>query len=205
MRPDAVSQQARLSPQVVEQLRNVRTNLGVLQIAERIWNEVLSADDRRQLGERAAPAAQRVGDPPLRDLIVRHWADVRGFSPDRVMLDLALEASVIDAGLHRRLLRQLGEEADDADNPPKPVWDRERGELKYRGDRVRKVSSRATNIRRILDAFQEDRWPARVDNPLSGGADSKKLRDALNRLNQGLHGLRFFADGTASGILWCEA
>ena len=79
MRPDAVSQQARLSPQVVEQLRNVRTNLGVLQIAERIWNEVLSADDRRQLGERAAPAAQRVGGPLLRDLIVRHWADVRGF------------------------------------------------------------------------------------------------------------------------------
>lgn len=61
----------------------------------------------------------------------------------------------------------------------------------------------ATNVRKILDAFQEDGWPQKIDSPWSDdekGAETR--REAIDSLNTGLAVLRFSADGTKSGICW---
>jgi hypothetical protein len=50
----------------------------------------------------------------------------------------------------------------------KPHWDKEMGEL-YLGQRVlRRVCSiaKAVNVVRVLDAFEEQSWAPRIDDPL---------------------------------------
>lgn len=113
-----------------------------------------------------------------------------------------MEGSVINVGLHRRLRRQIGEPVEPSSAIARPAWDSDLGELKYQGNLIRKVKGNAPSIRAILDAFQEMSWPARIDNPLPGGPISRTLRNTLYRLNKNLQGISFFADGTATGILW---
>lgn len=185
----AVAPQTDRMSKLRRELTDIASYFGVYHVDERIRWEVLSEDDRRALD-----------DDYTTKQLVEYFARFRGTSLERAIVELALEASVIDVGRHRRLLRQLGELAED--EAPRPRWDREAGRLFYRGDSIRSVSARGTNIRPILDAFQEEGWPARINNPLPGGEDSKKLRETLDSLREGLSGIDFFADGTAAGILW---
>jgi hypothetical protein len=60
----------------------------------------------------------------------------------------------------------------------------------------------AKNVVKILDAFQEDGWPKRIDDPLQPSKDQQRLHEAIKRLNDNLDILRFRADGTGQGILW---
>ena len=86
----------------------------------------------------------------------------------------------------------------------RPIWDRERGELTYRGTvikRVRSVSV-AKNVVRVLDAFQEDGWRDRIDDPLDPSKDQQRLHETIKRLNDNLEIIRFRADGTGQGIRW---
>lgn len=84
------------------------------------------------------------------------------------------------------------------EQPQLPTWDADRGELRYRGELVRKLRPIAQACT-ILAAFSEDGWPARIDNPLPPEVGlSRVIRD----LNAGLQLLRFGRDGTGNGILW---
>jgi hypothetical protein len=85
-----------------------------------------------------------------------------------------------------------------------PQWNRERGELTI-GDRFAKRIQnirQATNAGRILDVFEEENWPERIDDPLPDGRDAYRLKAAIASLNRGLIGLRFSRDGTGEGIRW---
>lgn len=186
-----VAPRSDLAPEVAHRLSEILSYFGAPHIARRLWNEVLTEDDRLRLGE----------DQPHLDL-PRRYAMLHGCSLERALLDLAMEGSVITVGMHRRLRRQIGESIEQSDIIVRPVWDKNVGTLEYQGVVVRSVRRSATLIRTILDDFQEQGWPARLGNPLPGGADSKKLRDAISTLNKGLDAIKFFADGTATGILW---
>ncbi len=184
-----------LAPKVVGKLREVLSYLAAHHVAERIWSDVLSDEDRRQLGEGYSP--QR---------LIQVYAFTYGRTFERAMVDLAMEGSVVGAGQHRRLRRQIGEPIEERDDLPRPHWNGLTGELSYLGEVIRKVSRKGTDIRLILDAFQDHHWwETRVDNPLPGGPNSKKLRDALYSLNKGVKPITIFADGTARGILWQRA
>ncbi len=101
------------------------------------------------------------------------------------------------------MLREIGE-SETNHVRVLPVWNQDTGELRFGDQVVRRVRSRtrADNIVRILDAFQEDGWPDRIDDPLPGGSDSQRLREAVRTLNQDLERIRFRADGTGTGIAW---
>lgn len=80
-----------------------------------------------------------------------------------------------------------------------PNWNDDDGTLEFQGRVVRKVRSKAANVRTLFSAFQEDRWPDRMDSPFS---DPHKLREAIASANAGLEVIRLEADGTGEGVKW---
>jgi hypothetical protein len=92
----------------------------------------------------------------------------------------------------------------DGDPPEKliPSWDHDTGELCFRNQVIRRVQStkQAINVVRILDAFEEDGWPSRIDNPI--GNDPAVMHDTIRSLKKGLSLIHFRADGTGEGIVW---
>ena len=57
---------------------------------------------------------------------------------------------------------------------------------------------------RVLDVFEEESWPDRIDDPLdpSKTKDQQRLHQAIRRLNENLDLIRFGADGTGEGVIW---
>jgi hypothetical protein len=81
----------------------------------------------------------------------------------------------------------------------KPNWNKSTLELCYQGQLARKIRRIARNPIIVLDAFQEDGWPAHIDNPLPPNAN---ISEVVRTLNQRLKLLRFASDGASSGFNW---
>lgn len=89
----------------------------------------------------------------------------------------------------------------------KPSWDSERHELRCGTKVVKKFKWRAANQETILATFEEEGWPAHIDDPLpqEPAIDPKRrLADAIKSLNrhQKASVVRFCGDGTGQGVLW---
>ena len=98
------------------------------------------------------------------------------------------------------MLRECESRVDPKDRETHLVWDRMSGELKCNDQLIRRVRvAVAKNLVCILDAFQEDAWPDRIDSPLKPGTEP---RDAIKVLNCGLKRIKFHADGINQGIAW---
>ena len=67
----------------------------------------------------------------------------------------------------------------------KPYWNSDSGELYLGGRLVKRIPRRATNVRKILDAFQGKGWPDQLENPLDCKvkARAQHLCDAVRSLN----------------------
>jgi hypothetical protein len=94
--------------------------------------------------------------------------------------------------------------------PSAPNWDSDRRELAWGGIVVKRFRLPAANQEVILSAFQEDGWPARIDDPLpqdSFHSPPERLREAVRGLNraQSQPLLRFGTDGTGRGVTWGPA
>ena len=91
-----------------------------------------------------------------------------------------------------------------------PRWDVQLRELWLGPLLVKRFRIPAQNQELVLTVFEEERWPARVDDPLPGKPerDAKRcLHDTINHLNryQVNRVLRFAGDGTGRGIRWQAA
>jgi hypothetical protein len=124
---------------------------------------------------------------------------------------LGKKASGFDLEALRRQVRWEAARAQLPGTPPppagvKPRWDAERGELWYGSVLAKKFKQRAQNQRAILDCFEEQGWPSRIDDPLPGGKGDGEQRqylaDALRLLNRNQAGLCFGQDGTGEGAIW---
>jgi hypothetical protein len=83
---------------------------------------------------------------------------------------------------------------------PRPRWKSDLGEL-WLGDTLcKRYRQRAERQRLVLEAFQEDGWPSRIDSPLPAG-DRAVLSNTLRRLNTGNAQIVFESDGR-EGIIW---
>ena len=88
-----------------------------------------------------------------------------------------------------------------------PSWDSERHELWCGSVLIKRFKWRASNQERILAAFEEEGWPARIDDPLPPRAeiDSKRrLGDTIKCLNRNHLAaiLKFVGDGSGQGVIW---
>ncbi len=85
-----------------------------------------------------------------------------------------------------------------------PKWDNKRKELLYGGEVIKKYRTTAKNQISILEAFEVENWPSRIDDPLPHtkvGDQRQRLADAVSALNKN-DVIRFELDGTTFGILW---
>jgi len=95
----------------------------------------------------------------------------------------------------------------------RPRWDQERRQLWVGDCLIKHFKVPAKNQESILAAFHEEGWPARIDDPLSGGLNKEgepitpkqRLNDTITALNQSHKTpdiLRFEGDGTGEGVVW---
>jgi hypothetical protein len=89
----------------------------------------------------------------------------------------------------------------------KPIWDRDRQQLRAGATVVKQFKVPAPNQEAVLAAFQEENWPPRIDDPLRPLAEQdpkRRLHDTINSLNRNQkHAIiRFLGDGSGQGVRW---
>ena len=104
-----------------------------------------------------------------------------------------------------RVLRADGEKS--AVDGLLPRWDRSWRTLHVGGQIVKQFCEPAPNQEGVLNAFQEESWARRIDDPLPPNADQDsrfRLHYTIQRLNshQKRRLVRFRGDGTGQGICW---
>lgn len=91
--------------------------------------------------------------------------------------------------------------------PVRPLWDPTLRELRVGEILVKRYRVPAKTQERILNAFQEEDWPRRIDDPLPPVPDISPKRHlstaitALNR-NQKTQAIHFQGDGCGEGVIW---
>ncbi len=88
-----------------------------------------------------------------------------------------------------------------------PFWDGQRHELRFGDTLVKKFKWRASNQEKVLAAFEEEGWPARIDDPLPPHPDidsKRRLGDTIKCLNRNQLAavIRFVGDGSGEGVIW---
>jgi hypothetical protein len=88
-----------------------------------------------------------------------------------------------------------------------PDWDCDRHELCIASVVVKRFTIPSLDAESVLTAFEEQSWPARIDDPLppwDESAQTTRLQEAIHRLNRGQNrpGIRFLGDDTGRGVLW---
>ena len=191
-----------LSRQIQEEWKTQEARVKVFATAERMWDRLLSPAERRKLGGDLAAAYHRLGT-------VGMWAKARQTSDEQAVLEGSVGVGHLSQANYEWLQREMGigpakSNAEPSSAPPVPAWDKNTGELRYGGKLIRRirVMAKPSNIQRIVDAFQEEDWLRRIDNPLSGGADQHRLHLTLQSLNQGLEQIRFHGHEGGRAILW---
>jgi hypothetical protein len=88
-----------------------------------------------------------------------------------------------------------------------PHWDKDRQELRLGGCMIKQFKVPAPNQELILEAFEEDGWPPRIDDPLPRHPSlnaKRRLHETITTLNRHhKHRLvRFLGDGSGEGVRW---
>jgi hypothetical protein len=189
---NAKSQERLLAPAVVDALRTAYARVKPFTSARRLWERVLSDDDKLQLGGDLQKSYKRLGTVSI-------WMETRHVSFTRAVVEVAGEIGFLDESTYRWLLREIG---DEPPQPGRPFWDVTTGKLQLGKKVIRsvRVMSNPTNIHQILEEFQLQQWPSRVDNPF--GSDQQQLHQTLRSLNHGLEKIRFRAQEGGEAVTW---
>lgn len=88
-----------------------------------------------------------------------------------------------------------------------PKWDADSRMVTFDGVIVKQFKLPSPNQVAILSAFEEEGWPARIDDPLPPRSDvdpKQRLHDTIRSINRNQrHKLLFFrGDGTGNGVMW---
>ena len=88
-----------------------------------------------------------------------------------------------------------------------PEWDPERHELRVGGRLVKQFKLPSPNQETILMVFQEEGWPAVIDDPLPPQPEQdpkRRLHDTVKSLNRNQRNrlIHFMGNGTGEGVRW---
>ena len=91
--------------------------------------------------------------------------------------------------------------------PSVPTWDSERRKLRINGTTVKHFKWTAVNQEAILAVFEEEGWPARIDDPLPPQPEQdpkRRLSDTIKCLNRKQKNklIHFRGDGTGEAVTW---
>ena len=89
----------------------------------------------------------------------------------------------------------------------RPLWCADRRELSFNSTIVKQFRVPARNQTKVLQAFQEEDWPDRIDDPLppiGATTPQQRIRDTSRALNKNQRNslIRFLSDGTGTGVVW---
>lgn len=165
----------------------------------KIYQDFLTEEERIAVGkfEEVFPAGGTVGI----------WMQAKQVSRWRAIIEVARCLGLPEAE-YERLLNRLGEQRSAISRGRRtPVWVKESSTLQLDGEVIKQIRrpNQARNQILILDAFQEESWPDRIDDPLprpATGVDSRQLGEAVRRLKQGLQRITFRRDGSGEGVCW---
>ena len=92
-------------------------------------------------------------------------------------------------------------------SPEMPTWDAARHLLIFSGRIIKQFKWQAVNQETVLSVFQEEGWPARIDDPLAPMPTldvKRRLSDTIKCLNRNQQHplIRFHGDGTGQGVIW---
>ena len=173
----------------------IRINIMV----DRIKNTCLSDTER-----------QRIIDEGLVDAdIIDIWGKIKNVSPTRAVLEMAYKVDLLTKrGLHR-LLCSFGEEEVKSAEFPYPEWNEQLGELRLGNTIIKRVRQlkEANNVASILNRFQASGWPYCIGDPLQSNQNlrqspARRLRDAVNSLNENLKLIQFRIAKRGREIAW---
>ncbi len=83
-----------------------------------------------------------------------------------------------------------------------PIWDKDSGELRYQGVVARRFQVRSARVLvPILDRFQAEGWPTRLNLPASE-FDRDRINDVRKQLNKNNSAIVFRRDGNGTGLTW---
>ncbi len=93
------------------------------------------------------------------------------------------------------------------DTAATPCWNAPRRELCLSSEIIKRYLRPAPNQETILSVFQEEKWPARIDDPLpqlGGLVPARRLHDTIKGLNrnQQICRIHFRSDGSGKGVVW---
>lgn len=186
-----------MTPSLSEELQKHEFRLQDPETAHHVWHRMLSDSERLRLG--TLEGQYRDGRT------VGIWMRAKNVSRELAIVQLSIQFGLPPADA-AWILEELGETLpnDHEHAPGRPNWNRERGELTFDGEVVRQIArvNQARNIVLILDAFQEEGWPRRIDDPLPGTGGAERLGNTLRRLRERLSAITFERDGTGEGITW---
>ena len=105
------------------------------------------------------------------------------------------------------LNNETGRSKGAVSHPSIPHWDATTGVLSFKSQPVKRFRRPAPSQQAILNAYQENGWPPRIDNPISQECErvsSRRLLDAIRALNRHHEQqlIRFSGDGNGDGVLW---
>ncbi len=177
------------------------------------WDELSQMDLRREelkwlLLKNVVKESMPVLDPNSPKSHPKRHAD---FTSDAMFMIADLGSELVEQCLTDAKLRQSadGQSSQTSSAQPelKPSWDDQRHELHCAGKVVKKFKWRAANQETILATFEEEGWPAHIDDPLPQEPNidpKRRLADAIKSLNrhQKASLVRFCGDGTGQGVLW---
>jgi len=109
---------------------------------------------------------------------------------------------VIAEKIRSQLLERVADLLADPSAALRPRWNKDTGELRIGDNLVRELVKRAENCVAVLDAFEEEGWPASIDDPLSEGKNVQRLNNTVRSLNQNAVGIRFSAGGDGESVMW---
>jgi hypothetical protein len=183
-----------LDPKTNQELSDLAIKLKGPMVARRVHSDLFCDDDRAAITEGGLDHLH----------VVDQWVRLRRVPIPRAILDLAHGIELITDATYRRLLKKIQEQDRRPKTVKHPAWHSSRGELIFDGQVVRTVrgASVATSIRAILDSFQRQGWPDRIDSPRLYANDKQRLRETIATLNRRLSGIRFLSDGSGEGVRW---
>jgi len=168
------------------------------------WTRVFSASEREQMGGDIFDYSRRTDFD-----LIEIYGHFRGVSQYRAIIELGRDLDYFTAAKAEWLLQEVGEEAvsvgaGEVPDRTVPHWDCKSHVLTLRGEKIRTVKrpKAATNIILVLETFEEEGWPPRIDDPLPGGRDQQRLHATIRSLKTGLRCITFYADGTGEGFAW---
>lgn len=167
--------------------------------ASDIWRFVLTPSEQNRLGGNLKKAFRAHGGTV--GMLQRLW----GCTPAAAIIQIYERTGSVPGPELARLRRAFNLPVVQPESKDtKPVWNATTCQLTFRGTVIRKYrgESVARNVTRILDKFEETKWPEWISDPLSTLPDPHRLRESIRSLNRGLQLIRFSADGNGKGVVW---